>query len=89
MQSRIGPNRAGAAGFFVWIADAVKLLLKEDLIPAEADSSSSGPRPTSCWSGFALTFVVLPFGESADRRRPERRHLLRDARSPRSWWSAS
>jgi NADH-quinone oxidoreductase subunit H len=37
MQSRIGYNRVGAGGFFQWIADAVKLLLKEDLIPADAD----------------------------------------------------
>jgi NADH-quinone oxidoreductase subunit H len=31
MQSRVGYNRAGAAGFFQWVADAVKLLFKEDL----------------------------------------------------------
>ena len=37
MQSRIGYNRVGAGGFFQWVADAVKLLFKEDLIPAESD----------------------------------------------------
>jgi NADH-quinone oxidoreductase subunit H len=38
MQSRIGPNRVGPAGFLQWVADALKLILKEDLIPGEADS---------------------------------------------------
>ena len=38
MQSRIGPNRTGAAGFLAWVADAVKMVLKEDTIPASADS---------------------------------------------------
>ena len=64
MQSRIGPNRAGFAGFFVWIADAVKLLLKEDLVPADADSVLFRAAPYFVLVGFALTFVVLPFGHS-------------------------
>ena len=64
MQSRIGYNRAGAAGFFQWIADAVKLLFKEDLIPAEADGMLFRAAPYFVMTGFALTFVALPFGES-------------------------
>jgi len=64
MQSRIGYNRVGAGGFFQWIADAVKLLLKEDLVPAEADSILFRAAPYFVLTGFALTFVVLPFGES-------------------------
>lgn len=64
MQSRVGYNRAGAAGFFQWIADAVKLLFKEDLIPAEADSLLFRAAPYFVMTGFALTFVALPFGES-------------------------
>jgi NADH-quinone oxidoreductase subunit H len=62
MQSRIGPNRAGFAGFFVWIADAVKLLLKEDLVPTDADGLLFRAAPYFVLTGFALTFVVLPFG---------------------------
>jgi NADH-quinone oxidoreductase subunit H len=64
MQSRIGYNRVGAGGFFQWIADAVKLLFKEDLVPAEADSVLFRAAPYFVFTGFALIFVALPFGES-------------------------
>jgi NADH-quinone oxidoreductase subunit H len=64
MQSRVGYNRVGAGGFFQWVADAVKLLLKEDLIPAEADRLLFRAAPYFVFTGFALIFVALPFGES-------------------------
>src|SRR5512143_486423 len=64
MQSRIGPNRAGFQGFFIWIADAVKLILKEELIPKDADALLFRAAPYFVLVGFALTFVVLPFGHS-------------------------
>ncbi|MGE5433490.1 MAG: complex I subunit 1/NuoH family protein, partial [Candidatus Doudnabacteria bacterium] len=65
MQSRIGPNRLGYLGFFVWIADAVKMILKEDLVPDEADALIFRAAPYFVLVGFACTFVVLPFGHSA------------------------
>jgi len=64
IQSRIGPNRQGLGGFLVWIADAVKFLLKEDLCPADADKWLFRAAPYFVLVGFALTFVVLPFGHS-------------------------
>jgi len=64
IQSRIGPNRAGFAGYFVWVADAVKMILKEDLVPADADSILFRSAPYFVLVGFTLTFVVLPFGHS-------------------------
>jgi NADH-quinone oxidoreductase subunit H len=64
MQSRIGYNRVGAAGALQWIADAVKLIFKEDLAPAEADQVLFRAAPYFVVVGFALTFVALPFGES-------------------------
>src|SRR5512140_1357771 len=65
MQSRIGPNRAGFLGFFVWLADAVKMIFKEDLVPADADALLFRAAPYFVLVGFACTFVVLPFGHSA------------------------
>ena len=45
MQLRLGPNRAGPQGLLQPVADAVKLLTKEDFIPAEPTGSfSSMPR---------------------------------------------
>jgi len=64
MQSRVGYNRVGAAGFFQWVADAVKLLFKEDLVPADADHALFRAAPYFVLVGFALVFVALPFGES-------------------------
>ena len=64
MQSRIGPNRVGAGGFLQWIADAVKLLFKEDLVPAEADSLLFRAAPYFVVAGMTLVLVALPAGQS-------------------------
>ncbi|TMA28326.1 MAG: NADH-quinone oxidoreductase subunit NuoH [Deltaproteobacteria bacterium] len=61
MQSRVGPNRVGPFGFLQWVADAVKLLLKEDLVPAEADAVLFRAAPYFMMVGFACVFVCLPF----------------------------
>jgi NADH-quinone oxidoreductase subunit H len=61
IQSRVGPNRVGPAGFLQWVADAVKLLLKEDLVPAEADAVLFRAAPYFMMVGFACVFVCLPF----------------------------
>ena len=61
LQVRLGPMRVGPHGFLQPIADALKLLLKEDIIPMEADKALFWFAP--CISTFtALTcFAVLPF----------------------------
>jgi NADH-quinone oxidoreductase subunit H len=64
IQSRIGPNRVGGGGFFQWIADAVKLLFKEDLVPGEADALLFRAAPYFVVAGMTLTLVALPFGQS-------------------------
>ena len=61
MQSRVGPNRVGPFGSLQWVADAVKLLLKEDLVPAEADQFLFRIAPYFMMVGFACVFVALPF----------------------------
>ena len=62
MQSRVGPNRVGPQGFLQWLADAIKLILKEDLIPNGADRSLFKIAPFLCMMGVFGTFVVLPWG---------------------------
>ena len=63
MQSRIGPNRAGPQGFLVWIADGIKSLMKEDIVPTEADSPLFRLAPYLVFMGVSATFVVMPFGQ--------------------------
>src|SRR5215510_1465858 len=62
MQSRIGPNRVGPGGLLQFLADALKLIGKEDLIPSESDKLLFRIAPYFVMVGFVLTFVVLPFG---------------------------
>ncbi len=60
IQSRIGCNRVGPIGFLQWLADAVKMLTKEDLIPRDADHVLFRMAAYFVFAGFLLTFVVLP-----------------------------
>lgn len=63
MQSRIGPNRAGPQGFLVWIADGIKSIAKEDIIPTESDEALFRLAPYLVFIGVSATFVVMPFGQ--------------------------
>src|SRR6185295_12532198 len=61
-QVRLGPMRVGPHGLLQPLADALKLLLKEDIIPAEADKSLFWFAPIiSTFTGLA-SFSVIPFG---------------------------
>ena len=62
MQSRVGPNRVGPQGILQWLADGIKNLLKEDIIPAAADKWLFCLAPYVVFVGFLATFVVIPFG---------------------------
>jgi NADH:ubiquinone oxidoreductase subunit H len=61
MQSRIGPNRVGPGGWLQWLADGLKLIMKEDLIPKEADPILFRASPYLAFVGLFLVFMVLPF----------------------------
>jgi NADH-quinone oxidoreductase subunit H len=63
MQSRIGPNRAGPQGFLVWIADGIKSIAKEDIVPTETDRALFRLAPYLVFVGVSATFVVMPFGQ--------------------------
>jgi NADH-quinone oxidoreductase subunit H len=61
MQSRIGPNRVGPGGFLQWLADGIKNLLKEDIIPEAADPVLFRLAPYVVVTGFVAAFVAIPF----------------------------
>ena len=62
MQVRLGPMRVGPHGLLQPIADAIKLLLKEDLMPAEADGFVFWIAPLIVVLAAFTVFVVVPFG---------------------------
>ncbi len=62
MQVRLGPMRVGPHGLLQPIADAVKLLLKEDIIPSEADQLIFWVAPLMVVTAAFTTYIVVPFG---------------------------
>ncbi|OFZ79866.1 MAG: hypothetical protein A2583_06250 [Bdellovibrionales bacterium RIFOXYD1_FULL_53_11] len=62
IMSRVGPNRVGPQGLFQFVADGLKLVMKEDLVPAGADPILFRIAPYFVFAGMFGTFVVLPFG---------------------------
>jgi NADH-quinone oxidoreductase subunit H len=62
MQQRVGPNRVGPRGSLQSLADGVKLMLKEDLIPAIVDRPVYILAPIVSAVPAFLAFSVVPFG---------------------------
>ncbi len=63
-QVRLGPMRVGPHGLLQPIADAVKLMLKEDIIPAEADQFVFWVAPLIGLLAAFTVYTVIPFGPS-------------------------
>jgi NADH-quinone oxidoreductase subunit H len=61
MQARLGPMRVGPHGLLQTIADAVKLLMKEDVVPAEANRIMFRLAPVVTFFTAATTLTVIPF----------------------------
>lgn len=60
-QQRIGPNRVGPAGLLQPIADALKLLFKEDIIPAEADRALHLLAPALALVPALMALAIIPW----------------------------
>ncbi len=65
IQSRLGPNRAGPFGLLQPIADAIKALVKEDIVPVKADKMLHWLAPIVALVPMLLVFAVVPFDDKA------------------------
>ena len=66
IQTRIGPNRAGPQGLLQPIADAVKLIFKEELVPAKADKILFFWAPVITMVPSIIIAAVIPFGPTVE-----------------------
>jgi NADH-quinone oxidoreductase subunit H len=65
MQARLGPNRVGPFGIFQSVADTIKLLTKEDIIPAKGDKLVHWLAPVFVVAPMLIIFAVVPFAYGA------------------------
>ena len=63
IQDRIGPNRVGWNGILQPIANAFKLILKEDIVPTKADPLIHSLAPTLAVFFSMAAVVIIPFGD--------------------------
>ncbi|NGP76203.1 NADH-quinone oxidoreductase subunit NuoH [Balneolaceae bacterium YR4-1] len=63
IQNRVGPNRVGPLGLLQPIADVVKLILKEDVTPAQGYKTLHAIAPIIPVVTALMTAAVIPFGE--------------------------
>jgi len=63
IQSRIGPNRVGPNGVLQFLADGIKHICKEDIIPDESDPRLFKLAPYLVILAFVLPWAVMPFSQ--------------------------
>lgn len=61
VQDRLGPNRVGPFGLLQTVADAVKMLTKEDITPTGADKFIYNLAPIISFAAVVLIWAVIPF----------------------------
>lgn len=64
IQDRLGPNRVGPEGIFQPIADGIKFLFKEDVIPRQVDKILFVLAPALVLTPALMTFAAIPFGST-------------------------
>lgn len=64
MQNRLGPNRVGPYGFLQPLADGIKALTKEDVVPFSADSVVHFLAPLVLVVAVFMGFAILPVGRN-------------------------
>ncbi|MGI9115969.1 MAG: NADH-quinone oxidoreductase subunit NuoH [Chthoniobacterales bacterium] len=64
IQNRYGPNRVGPFGLLQPMADGIKMLIKEDIVPARADKVVHFCAPILIAATAILTLGIIPFGRN-------------------------
>jgi len=62
IQNRVGPNRVGPMGLLQPLADVIKLLFKEEIVPDRADRTLFSLAPLLAFAPAAISFVAIPVG---------------------------
>lgn len=65
LQVRLGPNRVGPFGVLQPVADAIKVLIKEDIVPAKGDKWVHWLAPVVAFVPAVMIFAVVPFHDGA------------------------
>lgn len=78
IQNRIGPNRVGPWGLFQAPADVLKLFIKEDIVPANANKFIHSLAPIISITVAMVTFAVVPFGNKVSLFGQEIRLMIAD-----------
>lgn len=63
IQQRIGPEYAGPLGIIQSMADGIKLLLKEDIVPARGDTWLFNIGPAVVVIPVFMSYLIIPFGQ--------------------------
>jgi NADH-quinone oxidoreductase subunit H len=83
-QDRVGPNRVGPLGLLQPIADGIKFLFKEEIIPTNVDKLFYLLAPGIAVSTAMLAIAVVPFGETST---PPQRPWMQTVQQEQKWRS--